>query len=1031
MVVTDATGVLSATALPTNGTAVLNGTTNPIATTGANGDFYINTATNTIFGPKAGGAWLATGTSLVGATGAQGPIGLTGATGPQGIQGVDGAVGPQGPIGLTGAAGTNGTNGTNGIDGKTVLNGTTNPIATTGANGDFYINTATNTLFGPKTAGAWLATGTSLVGATGAQGIPGVAGATGATGPQGPAGADGVGGVTNAGTNVTITGAGTTASPYVVNSAIETATQTPSDAIVGSETKVAVASTNVQGAIDELAMAVKSASNNLYVADGILSGNRTVTQGSNTLGFTSTATTGTSHFSVDNSTLSVDAVNNKVGIGSTAPFERLSVSGGNIGIDYGNGIVVNGTTYTKKNILTTSWDGTNDVLSLNAPGSAAASKIRFSTNIANGTLAERLSILPNGDVIVSEKLGIGTTVPLANLHIKSSGTSNAELNISTSTENSSAILNLTTPFWPTENVRKAAIIAKGISSSSRSDLHFVLNSDSNTSNYVIGTDTKMIIKNSGEVGIGTSSPSQKLTVSGGALISSLAGTGSRMVVADATGVLSTQNLPATADGSETKVNAGTNVTVTGAGTTASPYVVNATGASDATTTTNGIVRLAGDLSGTAAAPAVANLAINTAKLADNAVTSAKIVDGTIATADLSDGAITAAKLNAMSATSGQVLKYNGTVWAPAADAGLTTTTVSNSITSGALTTTVNGVAATAVTLPVADGSETKVNAGTNVTITGSGTTASPYVVNSAIETATETPSSAIVGSATQVTVASTNVQGALGDLATAVKTAGNNLYTADGTLIGNRTVTMGANSLTFTGTGPIVFNGSNVSSNSENTAFSWDAGNNNRLGIVKKTGSTPFFAAGSGTPLSFQTANASNINSVATTSYTERMKIDPSGTVVINSLAGTGNRMVVADAIGVLSTQNLPVTADGSETKVNAGTNVIVTGAGTTASPYVVAADSSIVTLTASTTATSSNSTILCDVPVSGMTLTLPSAATNTGKKIVIRKIDNDSDVLTFSPALNYSTTSTITTLNFIKTITVQSNGTSWWIISE
>jgi hypothetical protein len=36
-------------------------------------------------------------------------------------------------------------------------------------------------------------------------------------------------------------------------------------------------------------------------------------------------------------------------------------------------------------------------------------------------------------------------------------------------------------------------------------------------------------------------------------------------------------IPAPADGSETKVTAGTNVTVTGAGTTASPYVVNATG----------------------------------------------------------------------------------------------------------------------------------------------------------------------------------------------------------------------------------------------------------------------------------------------------------------------------------------------------------------------------------------------------------------------------------------------------------------------
>jgi len=47
-------------------------------------------------------------------------------------------------------------------------------------------------------------------------------------------------------------------------------------------------------------------------------------------------------------------------------------------------------------------------------------------------------------------------------------------------------------------------------------------------------------------------------------------------------ILNKPTIPAAADGSETKVTAGTNVTVTGAGTTASPYVVNATGATPGT-----------------------------------------------------------------------------------------------------------------------------------------------------------------------------------------------------------------------------------------------------------------------------------------------------------------------------------------------------------------------------------------------------------------------------------------------------------------
>lgn len=65
-----------------------------------------------------------------------------------------------------GVDGTNGTNGTNGVDGKTVLNGTSDPT-TQGVDGDFFINTTTWTIFGPKTTGSW-GSGTSLIGPAGA-----------------------------------------------------------------------------------------------------------------------------------------------------------------------------------------------------------------------------------------------------------------------------------------------------------------------------------------------------------------------------------------------------------------------------------------------------------------------------------------------------------------------------------------------------------------------------------------------------------------------------------------------------------------------------------------------------------------------------------------------------------------------------------------------------------------------------------------------------------------------------------------------
>jgi hypothetical protein len=132
------------------GNTVGYGPADPVNTYGANGDFYINTTTNFIFGPKLGNIWPA-GTSIVG------PQGQKGDKGDKGDQGIKGDVGVQGPIGLTGA------------DGNTVLYGAANPAAAVGVNGNFYINTTTNFLFGPKMGGAWPA-GTSLVG------------------PQGPAG---------------------------------------------------------------------------------------------------------------------------------------------------------------------------------------------------------------------------------------------------------------------------------------------------------------------------------------------------------------------------------------------------------------------------------------------------------------------------------------------------------------------------------------------------------------------------------------------------------------------------------------------------------------------------------------------------------------------------------------------------------------------------------------------------------------------------------------------------------------------------
>lgn len=101
-----------------------------------------------------------TPTGPMGPTGLQGPPGTTGPAGPAGTPGATGATGPEGPMGATGPAGTNG------LDGKSVRYGAADPTGTDGADGDFWINTTTHFIFGPKAAGVWPA-GTSLVGPAG------------------------------------------------------------------------------------------------------------------------------------------------------------------------------------------------------------------------------------------------------------------------------------------------------------------------------------------------------------------------------------------------------------------------------------------------------------------------------------------------------------------------------------------------------------------------------------------------------------------------------------------------------------------------------------------------------------------------------------------------------------------------------------------------------------------------------------------------------------------------------------------------
>ena len=103
--------------------------------------------------------------------------------GPQGIQGIQGIQGEKGDTGETGNVGPQGTQGIQGEKGDTgatgsiIINNEFPPLPNDGVDGDFYLDTLSYDLYGPKTGAGW-GSPTSLIGADGPDGIAGLNGNT-------------------------------------------------------------------------------------------------------------------------------------------------------------------------------------------------------------------------------------------------------------------------------------------------------------------------------------------------------------------------------------------------------------------------------------------------------------------------------------------------------------------------------------------------------------------------------------------------------------------------------------------------------------------------------------------------------------------------------------------------------------------------------------------------------------------------------------------------------------------------------------
>ncbi|MDY6024852.1 MAG: hypothetical protein SPI78_01220, partial [Bergeyella zoohelcum] len=536
----------------TNGKTILSGTSNP-TNQGTDGDFYINTTTNTLFGPKTGSNW-GSGKSLVGPKGDRGTNGTNGKTILSGNsnptnQGTDGdfyintttntLFGPKTGSNWGSGKSLIGPKGANGNNGASMLTGNGVPQAATGTNGDSYVDTATGTVY-KKNNGSWANIG-SIKGATGQQGPQGVAGPKGATGqqgPQGPAGPQGGIGLIGNGTNTTVTGNGTTANPYKINTS------------TGNITGTGITVGNGNGA------ALKGVT--LSIADNAINSAKIQNETIESVDIKNGAIKGED---IANATITADKlaanVLQNIYTHDGTITQNRKVTTGN------NALTIEGTAYHPLQISTHNSNG-NGGLSIRPKGDNDK-RIEF-----NATPEGNLRLWAARDVIYALRsngnVGIGTNSPVDKLQVAgnvlSIGALRSSVNAADGVGGYVELINdaktgaVLSKRWRIYNMQ-----SKGTNKYA-DGLHFWGYAEDGTN-----LGPKAILTDDGKLNIGfgssvssNASATQKLNVKGNVLISDLAGAGDRIVLADANGILKTGSVSASTLSGTVNIT-GTGITV--------------------------------------------------------------------------------------------------------------------------------------------------------------------------------------------------------------------------------------------------------------------------------------------------------------------------------------------------------------------------------------------------------------------------------------------------------------------------------------
>ena len=215
----------------------------------------------------------------------------------------------------------------------------------------------------------------------------------------------------------------------------------------------------------------------------------------------------TGDLTVDTNTLHVDSTNNRVGIGTSSPTERLTIAGNMEFSNQGSKIVFAAGNASSNTIRAEDNDGyASAQIAFLGTGSSQSHAITLSTGSSPGSevMPEHMRITSGGYV------GIGTSSPSELLEVNSTGSSAAiEVSAgqaSTTTGEAKIVLRSLHSSSGTTYSR-SEIASLGVAGGD-SDLIF------RTTTTSSGPVERMRIDSSGNVGIGTSSPNAPLNVNG-------------------------------------------------------------------------------------------------------------------------------------------------------------------------------------------------------------------------------------------------------------------------------------------------------------------------------------------------------------------------------------------------------------------------------------------------------------------------------------------------------------------------------------